>query len=128
MDYDDFEVVSRYTRAEAIADGVLIDISEMAREAGIKFPTAITAKAYQEYIVPHDDVRAMGECETGRLWDTLMMLRLYAKNGGRVIKFPVIYSFAAPSKEFRCTKELIAVCGSGDTPEAVITLMALGED
>ena len=30
------DVISTYTRAQAIEDGVLIDVSSMAREAGFK--------------------------------------------------------------------------------------------
>ncbi len=30
------EVISTYTRAQAIQDGVLVDVSAMAREAGFK--------------------------------------------------------------------------------------------
>jgi hypothetical protein len=39
---EEMEIISRYTRAEAISDGVLIDVTETAREAGIVHPTAIT--------------------------------------------------------------------------------------
>ena len=40
-------VISAYTRAQAIADGVLVDVSEMAREAGLKHPTALTATVWR---------------------------------------------------------------------------------
>lgn len=39
------EVISVYTRAQALADGVLIDAGPMAREAGFRWLTAITAGA-----------------------------------------------------------------------------------
>ena len=39
------KVVSVYTRAQALADGVLIDAGPMAREAGFRWPVAITAGA-----------------------------------------------------------------------------------
>jgi hypothetical protein len=35
-------VISSYTRAQAIADGELVDVSTIAREAAIRFPVAIT--------------------------------------------------------------------------------------
>jgi hypothetical protein len=35
--WDDAKVISTYTRAQALEDGVLVDVSEMAKEAGIKF-------------------------------------------------------------------------------------------
>lgn len=37
-----FEVIHAYTRAQAIEDGVLVDLSDLAREAGFRFPVAVT--------------------------------------------------------------------------------------
>ena len=37
------DLICSYTRAEALADGVLIDVSERAQRAGIQYPTACTA-------------------------------------------------------------------------------------
>ena len=36
------EVLYAYTRKDALADGVQIDVSEIAREAGLKFPVYLT--------------------------------------------------------------------------------------
>ena len=35
-------VIYTYTRAQAIEDGVLVDVSTLAAEAGIRYPTAVT--------------------------------------------------------------------------------------
>ena len=35
--FDDMEVISAYSRAQAIEDGVLVDLSTLAREAGFKY-------------------------------------------------------------------------------------------
>ena len=43
-------LIFRYSRAEAIADGILIDASELAREAGFKYPVALTTAAWQEAV------------------------------------------------------------------------------
>src|ERR1019366_7436165 len=40
------DVIYSYTRKQAIEDGVLVDITEMAKEAGIKYPVAITSTAF----------------------------------------------------------------------------------
>jgi type I site-specific restriction endonuclease len=37
------EVIFSYTRAQAIADRVLIDVTPTALEAGFRFPVAVTA-------------------------------------------------------------------------------------
>ena len=44
------DVIFSYTRKQAIEDGVLVDITEMAKEAGIKYPVAITSTAFFGYV------------------------------------------------------------------------------
>ena len=39
------DVVSSYTRTQAIADGVLVDVKALARDAGFRHPVAMTAGA-----------------------------------------------------------------------------------
>lgn len=41
-------LVHAYTRAQALADGMLVDVSEVAREAGFKVPVALTAAVWAE--------------------------------------------------------------------------------
>jgi hypothetical protein len=48
------EVISVYTRAQALADGVLIDAGAMAREAGFRWPVAITAGAWSDCVTWSD--------------------------------------------------------------------------
>ena len=42
--------ISTYTRAMAIEDGVLIDITDIAKTAGLKFPVAVTHTVWNLYI------------------------------------------------------------------------------
>ena len=42
------EVIFSYTRAQAIADRVLIDVTPTALEAGFRFPTAVTGNLMAE--------------------------------------------------------------------------------
>ena len=44
------EVIYAYTRAEAIADGVLIDVTETAKEVGFRLPVALTAAAWADCV------------------------------------------------------------------------------
>ena len=111
------EVIYSYTRAQALEDGMLIDVSETAREAGIKFPVAITSAVWGKHITPSK--RSCQDTE-GRLWDTLWMFRNTAKNGGSTMLFQVYYS--------RRLVTLKAVCGPGDNMEPVITIMLPNED
>jgi hypothetical protein len=41
-------LIHAYTRAEAIRDSVLIDVSATAKEAGLKYPVALTAATPQQ--------------------------------------------------------------------------------
>lgn len=71
------EVIYSYTRSQAIDDGVLIDVSEMAREAGFKIPVAITA-AVNSLIENIPESRSWQDVD-GRLWDVLWMASQAAK-------------------------------------------------
>ena len=67
------EPISIYTRAQAIEDGVLVDVSVTAREAGFKFSVAITRTVWDGYVVPDKRARYYQD-EMGRLWDILSVL------------------------------------------------------
>ncbi len=120
-------LIHTYTRAEALEDGTLIDVSEMAKEAGFTFPVAITAAL-------HADIQAIPESHyyqsyTGRLWDVLWMLKMAI--GGRIpfegddqcMTFSLIMHIGN-IEQYRVK----SVCGPGDDAEPVITLMTAGED
>ena len=44
------EVISTYSRAQAIEDGVLIDAGSMASEAGFKWPVALTSAVWADCV------------------------------------------------------------------------------
>ena len=50
-------VLSAYTRAQAIEDGILVDVSETAREAGFRIPVAVTRTVWD-----YGDDGAMVSC------------------------------------------------------------------
>jgi len=43
--FENADLIHRYTRADAIADGVLIDVSQTAREAGFAYPVALVLRS-----------------------------------------------------------------------------------
>jgi hypothetical protein len=67
-------VISRYSRAQAIADGELVDVTETAREAGFRYPVAVTRALWERYIVPSAALQEQGQSASGRLWDVLNVL------------------------------------------------------
>ena len=70
-------VIFAYTRAQAIEDGILVDVSETAREAGFKIPVAVTRTVWDRIIALPEGYRGFQD-ERGRLWDVLWMARHYA--------------------------------------------------
>ena len=62
-------IIYTYTRAQAIADGVQVDITTTAQEAGIRFPVFITRTAFDAYVTVPQGVS--GQDEAGRLWDII---------------------------------------------------------
>jgi hypothetical protein len=66
---EDWNLIHAYTRVQAIADGVLIDVSETAKEAGFHIPVALTAGVWARYVEVPEGVS--GQDEKGRLWDLL---------------------------------------------------------
>jgi hypothetical protein len=69
------EVISTYSRAQAIEDGVLVDVGEMAIEAGFRIPVALTSAAWSDCVVwsDADSERQVYQDQSGRLFDVLYM-------------------------------------------------------
>ena len=124
--WDDAEVIYTYTRAQALEDGVLIDVSETAKEAGIRFRVALTATVYAKYVEVPEGVT--GQDETGRLWDILWMFRCAAaKFDGSTL----LFKLHVRNDNRDGTPPLVtlkAECGPGDDAEPVITIMLPEED
>jgi hypothetical protein len=70
-----FTLISRYTRAEAIADGVLIDVSERAREAGFTVPVAVTAAVWA-LVQPTEEEKSHGQVRSRRSVVALLVASL----------------------------------------------------
>lgn len=126
------EVIYRYTRAQAIEDGVLVDVSDMAREAGFRWPVAMTSAAWADCVAwsEDDDQRQVYQDESGRLWDVLWMafVAIRSANGGTQLEYQ-LYRVPRDGKSVEAgLTTLKLVCGPGDTGEPVITIMLPGED
>lgn len=141
--FDDMEVISSYSREQALADGVLVDLSALAREAGFKFPVAVSAGVFA-VLAPWANLLQGDVCEpaegqplyglgqsfNGRAWDLLTVL-LYeirrGKGGGRVDFAPLfVMPRVAPGRP--TPVPMYAVCGPGDKGEPIITVLRPGED
>src|SRR4029079_14108943 len=67
------EIIYSYSRAQAIADGVQVEVTKTAQEAGIRFPVFLTRTLYDAYGTLPPNVT--DQDEAGRLWDIVWMLR-----------------------------------------------------
>jgi hypothetical protein len=111
------DLIYSYTRAQALADGVLVDVSAHAHRAGIRYPTACTASVW-----------ALIDCIPGSDSDEL---------AGIVRADALLRDMLAAIRQARGTDRvhfqalgaaLWAQCGPGDTAAPVITIMRAGED
>jgi hypothetical protein len=127
------DVISIYTRAQAIDDGQLIDVSETAQEAGFKYPVALTAAAWTDYVAwtEDDNEKQTYQDESGRLWDVLYMashgIRTNKTSGDR-LSFQL---YRVPRDGHSTEAVLVTmklIIGPGDTPEPVITILLPNED
>ena len=122
------EVIYAYTRAQAVADGVQVDVTTTAHEAGIKFPVFLTRTVFDSFVAVPDGVT--GQDEAGRLWDIVWMLRFaILRNHGHTERLPFALYVRNDNRAPRLVK-LVAMCGplDMDAPEPAITIMMPDED
>jgi len=125
-------LVFTYTRAEALADGVLLDVSPLAREAGFQIPVALTVGLWATYGAP--DKTPAGD--QGTVWDVLWMLRCAAIGilpaklerhpHGETLWFELELTLRGKTQP-----ELVllkAISGPGDAGEPVLTILLPHED
>lgn len=120
-------VISVYSREDAIRDGVLVEVPQgIAKESGIRIPVAATAELWNTVIVPDEPSEALGDSIDGRLWDVLWMFTLKARasKNESVIFFDVIAKIDGKDK----LHKVKAVIGPGDNWEPVLTIMMPHED
>lgn len=110
------DLIASYSRAEALADGALIDVSGSARARGFTVPVAVTAAAHAAVVeIPGTDAPWM-------LLNLLVCLRVALRDvrDEQRVTFPVRVSGRR--------HDLAAVLGPGDDGEPVITVMLASED
>ena len=114
------ELIYSYTRADAIRDGLLVDITERAKRAGIRYPTACTAGVWSL-------IDCLSESDTDTLAGVVADVRVAEVL--RAMLAAIRTARGTDRVEFEALGErLYAVCGPGDTSAPVITIMREGED
>jgi len=127
-----FRILYEYTRAQALADGLLIDATPLAREAGFKWPVYLTADAWAETVAwsAADYQRTfVAQDERGRLWDVLTMLSLAARNATScLLHFELFRVPRDGSARTLQRTRLKAVIAPGEAGLPCITIMLPNED
>lgn len=131
--FTDADRISSYSRADALADGQLIDVTETAKEAGFLLPAVITSAAWADCVVWGEAEKARkATCqdETGRLWDVVYMAFRAAKDNRSASR--IQYAIHRVPREGKGVAprrvELILSIGPGDSGEPVLTIMLPSED
>jgi len=122
------EVISAYSRAQAIEDGGLVDVSQVAADAGFKFPVAMTRAVWAQYVEVPRGVHAQDE--QGRLWDILNMARFEihrSREGGSELRFQLHVRQDNRNRPPPLVTLKLHI-GPGDDPEPVLTIMLPEED
>jgi hypothetical protein len=124
--------VSIYTRAQAIDDGVLVDVTAQARETGFRCPVAITEAAWQAWCewTEQDTERQVYQDTRGRVHDVLWMAYCGTRSAAGGERLP--FQFMAVARDGRAQRArlqtLHVIAGPGDDGELVLTIMQPDED
>jgi len=126
-------VISTYTRAQAIDDGVLVDVGSTAQEAGFKWPVALTSSVWADCVAwTEDDNRhQVYQDESGRLWDVLYMAS-HAIRTSKQSSNQLLFQLYRVPRDGHSTEAVLVtlrlIVGPGDTGEPVITILLPNED
>lgn len=127
-------LIFSYTRAQAIADGVLVAVpDEIRQEAGFRVPVAMTETVFRdcvEWSIEDTERRQVAQDQEGRLWDVLAMARFAAvgsPNQSR-IEFDLLRVPREGRGHMPRKVRLVSMIHEGDNGEPVITVMFPNED
>jgi hypothetical protein len=141
-----WEVISAYSRKQAIEDGCLVDLREgflpprrdgkteafdnLVSQAGIRLPIACTRAVWNECIDMTPAAERACNDIGGRLWDVLFMAsramrRAAAYRDTDRVKFSL---YVVRDRQKATFTKLRIVCGPGDDAEPVLTITFPHED
>lgn len=126
--FEDAPTIFSYTRQQALEDGVLVDLTNWAKETGFRIPVACTRALWDGCLEPPQGTEELGQSLRGRTHDLLWMLYVTIRKStgaSDLLFFEVIFLNRRKKHE---TVKLKAVCDSGDQGEPVVTVMLPDED
>ncbi|MFL4473160.1 DUF6573 family protein [Paeniglutamicibacter sp. MACA_103] len=113
-----------YTRAQSIAEGKLLDVSDQAYTFGFRVPVAISKAAWSDTVQwDHGGVQD----ETGRLADVLSLgvasVKAPDEHNASTRHYTVYRTPNQPDAQEAEEAHLKIVCTAGDQGEPVVTIM-----
>lgn len=118
-------LIYSYSRAQAIADGVLIDVTEAAKDAGFRLPVAVTAGVWAKCIAW--ETADGSQDERSRLRDVLWLAHLAARAAKNCSEVDYLLHVMHASGQVEHLSLRLAI-GHGDSGEPVMTILFPGEE
>lgn len=128
------DLVFSYTRAQALADGVLVAVPEnLQKEAGFRIPVAMTSAVYEDCVawsVADSERQQVAQDQDARLWDLLAVARFAAhcEPERSVVAFDLTRYPRRGGNGYPRRVRLVMTVHQGDDGEPVMTIMQPGED
>lgn len=121
-------IPAAFNRVQALADGLLVDVTKAARKAGIMFPVYLTQAVFNTCVVVPEGV--LGQDEAGRLWELVRMTRLAILCSHRHKDRMTVGLYVRNDNHTIRLVKLIAICSAlaMDNPQPAITVMTVDED
>lgn len=112
-------------RAKAIEEGVLANVSEVARTGGFRWPVAVTANAWSLITGGRRGICTPGVYERlyDALWQAAAAIRVEEQPEGNTVCYHIVLQYG-----LQLSATLKIVAESGDMGEPVITIMLPDEE
>lgn len=123
--FADADVISSYSRTQAIEDGFLVDLSnnEVIKQ-NFKFPVTATAAVWQIIDRAIKNRRYLNDLN-GIISDICWMSKV---NGRKLSESARLFQVIVRGAGRKSTYAMKIVCGPGDSLEPVLTIMMADED
>lgn len=126
--FADADVLHSYGRAQALEDGVLVELDpKLCREAGFRHPVAMTAASFAKVVAMTPAAERACNDVQGRTWDVLTMA-MHAVRRARSSSTVEFKLYAVTVRTRPSLVTLCITCGPGDDREPVLTIGLPGED
>jgi hypothetical protein len=126
--------ISSYTRAQALEDGDLVDVTQIAAEAGFAVSVALTRATWQDCVAwsDTDTARQTYQDVDGRLWDVVWMAADAVKRSPDTSdKEPLYFRLHRVPRRGRGRLPRLTMlkllAGAGDEGEPVMTILLPNE-